>query len=340
MEKQLVRIGFRERVKELLLGRHCLLDTVQVEVSSRCQGRCRYCPHTVFKDRWRPADMSADLFQRLWPLMRRAGRVHLQGWGEPLMHPRFFDLAAIARKAGCAVSTTSCGIGFDDRKAEEIVRNGIDIVAFSLVGTDDTSNAARAGLPFEQVCASVERLQAVRRARGGDHLEIHFAYLLLASEMESVRRLPALMQRLGVHAAVVSTLDYLPQSDLHEDAFLPHKHAERAMAAAILEETAAEARRLELGFHYRLADWDTPRPGCTENIGRSLFVSSAGDVSPCVFLNVPTAGADDRRRTFGDVSERDPWSVWEDPEYRTFRECLAHGRPDPLCLDCPKRFMT
>ena len=109
--------------------------------------------------------------------MRKAARVHLQGWGEPLLHPDFFQMTALARKAGCAVSTTTCGSGMNADLAERLVASGIDIIGFSLAGTDAASNAARAGVAFETVCAAIEQLQQVRRARQGVHLEIHIAYL-------------------------------------------------------------------------------------------------------------------------------------------------------------------
>jgi MoaA/NifB/PqqE/SkfB family radical SAM enzyme len=333
------RPGRWESFKEMLLGSRRTLVCVQVEVSSRCHGRCTYCPHTLFKDQWRGRNMDLGTYRRLWPLMQRASRVHLQGWGEPLLHPDFFEMAAVARKAGCSVSTTTCGLVLTDTIATDLVKSGIDIVAFSLVGTDTDTNAARLGIPFEQVYASIERLQAIRRALKGVHLEIHFAYLLLASNMDSVRRLPELMQRLGVHAAVVSTLDYLPHPNLAKEAFLPGETLKSAEAEAILAETAAEARRMDLEFHYRLPAWDHPAAGCRENVGHTLFVSAEGDVSPCVFLNIPASVTNERRRTFGNINDRDPAAIWEDPEYAAFREGLVLGAPAPVCLSCPKRFM-
>ena len=150
--------------RESLFGKPRLLDCIQVEVTSVCPGRCVYCPHTTQAGYWRSRHMEAATFARLWPLMQESGRVHLQGWGEPFLHPRFMDFAALARKAGCRVSTTTCGLRMDETLAGQIVGSGIDIVAFSLVGTDEASNAPRAGVPFSRVCEAVRTLQRVRKA--------------------------------------------------------------------------------------------------------------------------------------------------------------------------------
>ena len=332
--------GFWETVKEAFLGKRRLLDCIQVEVTSRCPGRCTYCPHTTLKDKWQSRDMDMETFGRLWPLMRRSGRVHLQGWGEPFLSPAFFTMAALARKAGCQVSTTTCGLRMDAKLALAIVESGIDIVAFSLAGTDAASNASRHGVDFDRVCDAVSTLQAVRRERMGVHLEIHFAYLMLASNMEAVAGLPALMQRLGVHAAVISTLDYIPEPGLEAEAFQAHEAEKIARAAAILTETEAEAHRRGLGFHYELPSPGATGTSCRENISRSLFIAADGSVSPCVYVNVPAEVLDPKRCDFGNVRQTNPIEIWESFEFRRFRERLACGEPELPCRSCPKRFMT
>ena len=331
--------GFWETVKEAFFGVRRPFDCIQVEVTSRCPGRCTYCPHTTQCGNWLSRDLDMETFGRLWPLMRRSGRVHLQGWGEPLLNPVFFDMAALARKAGCQVSTTTCGLRMDRELALRIVESGIDIVAFSLAGTDAASNASRHGVDFERVCDAVATLQAVRRERMGVHMEIHVAYLMLASNMAAVAGLPALMQRLGMHAAVVSTLDYIPDPGLEAEAVQPDEAEKIARAAAILTDTAAEARRLDLGFHYELPSPAASGVACRENIGRSLFISADGSVSPCVYLHVPVQAVDPKRRVFGNVRETDPLQIWDSLDFRRFRERLAGGDPDLPCRSCPKRFM-
>jgi MoaA/NifB/PqqE/SkfB family radical SAM enzyme len=332
--------GLWQTIREHLLGGRRPLDCIQVEVTSRCPGRCIYCPHTTMGDRWRSRDMEMETFTLLWPLMRRSARVHLQGWGEPLLNPAFFAMAALARKAGCAVSTTTCGLIMNEGMAVKVVEAGLDIVAFSLAGTDTASNASRQGVDFDRVCRAVSMLQTVRRACRAVHLELHFAYLMLASTMGAVRALPGLMHRLGVHAAVISTLDYIPTPGLEAEGFAPQETDKLAQAEAVLKETEAEARRLGVGFHWALPKPDAPGRTCRENIDRSLYVGADGSVSPCVYVNLPVNAFDPSCRIFGNVHERDSLEIWESAEFRRFRERLASGNPDVPCMTCPKRFSS
>jgi len=332
--------GFWETIREAFLGAQRMMDCVQVEVTSRCPGRCGYCPHTTRCDQWHARDMDMGTFERLWPLMRKASRVHLQGWGEPLLHPGFFDMAARARQAGCAVSTTTCGLCMNADIARKLIDSGIDIVAFSLAGTDAVSNAARHGVDFDRVCEAIGLLQGVRRSAMAVHLEIHFAYLMLASDMEAVRALPGLAHRLGVHAVVVSTLGTIVEPGFEDDAFMPHEGEKLGRAAAVLAEAEAEAQRLGVAFHWSLPRPDASGTGCRENVARSLYVAADGSVSPCVYVNVPVDRLDPDRRVFGNVNATDPLEIWESPAFRRFRGGLAGGDPDLPCRTCPKRFMT
>ena len=113
-----------------------------------------------------------------------------------------------------------------------------------------------------------------------------------------------------------------------------------ARAAAVLAETAADARRRGLAFDYELPDPAAAGRSCRENIGRSLFIAADGAVSPCVYVNVPAAVVDPQRRIFGNVKATDPVEIWESPEFSRFRERLAGGDPDLPCRGCPKRFMA
>ena len=78
----------------LRLRRHRPLRALQVEVTSRCTRRCAVCPRSALTDRWLERDLSADTWQAVVPALGRFEHVHLQGWGEPLLHRHLRSMAA------------------------------------------------------------------------------------------------------------------------------------------------------------------------------------------------------------------------------------------------------
>ncbi|WP_298067078.1 radical SAM/SPASM domain-containing protein [uncultured Mailhella sp.] len=327
--------GILQSLRELVRPRE--LECLQVEVTSCCAGRCVYCPHTTEGSLWKARHMSPEVFAALWPMMLKASRIHLQGWGEPFLHPYFLDFVGLARRAECSVSTTTCGLYMDEALAARIVSSGIDILAFSLTGTDEASSRARAGVPFARVEESVRTLQKVRKAKNGVHLEIHLAYLMLASQIEDVRRLPELMERWDVHAAVVSTMDYVPSPALAEEAFAPHEREKIEKARIVLEEAGKRVRASGRDFFASLPA-EHPAPSCRERVHRTMYVDAEGQVSPCVYLNVPTQGSQPRRTVFGEVSRENPLEIWNKPEYAAFRSSVQTAEPPQACRSCAKRF--
>ena len=324
------------RLRRALFGDARPFACVQVEVTSLCPGQCAYCPHTTLKKDWRSRHLTDETFAALHPLVRRARLVHLQGWGEPLLNPAFFRFASAARLVGCAVSTTTCGLHVTADTAADLVRCGLDIVAFSLVGVDEAGNARRRGIPLSAVAAGIGALQEAKRRAKSPLPHIHLAYLLLASQVEDIAGLPALMAQLGVSTAVVSTLDYIAAPELSREAFAPGDRR-TGHALEVLRRAAARAESDGRRIHYGLPG-TSPSCECAEHIRSCLYVDAEGDVSPCVYCNPPVMHNDARQRVFGNVTRLSPQKIWNAAEFRHFRTIQASGMPDTVCADCPKRF--
>ncbi len=323
-------------IKDLIHPQKRPFDCIQVEVTSFCSAKCIYCPHTTKKEQWNSRHMNAHTFVNLWPLLQKCNRVHLQGWGEPLLHPNFFDFVSLARKAGCAISTTSCGLHLNEENIKKILKSGMDILAFSLAGTDRESNDnARKGADFEKLCQNIKLLQSLRKEYMAVHVEIHLAYIMLADRIEAIEKLPALMKELEVHSTVVSTLDYLADSSQAHLAINPQDTEIIEKARTILKKAQEEAEMNGQKIYYALPS-AVPSAECRENIQKSLYVDADGTIAPCIYLNVPDNEA--FKLTFGNVDRENILDIWQNKEFSDFREGHVNNIVIDQCRFCVKKF--
>src|SRR5207302_1661714 len=94
----------------LLEPRLALPRFLQIEPVGQCNLRCRMCPIQFRKDGppYGPlAFMDFDTFTRLVDQFPDLEELQLQGLGEPMMHPRLFDMIAYAAGKGVRVCTNS-----------------------------------------------------------------------------------------------------------------------------------------------------------------------------------------------------------------------------------------
>lgn len=318
-------------------------DWLQIEVTSRCNAACGYCPRTVYRGAWQSRDMAWDTFERLVPEFRKTRMVHLQGWGEPLLHPRFFDMLAAVKGAGVRAGTTSNGLLITEDMAARLAGSGLDMLAVSLAGTGEDHDRARAGAPLEAALAALRRMDQAKQRRGSATPALHVAFMLLRSGLPGLRRLPGLLAGTGVEHVVVSTLDYVCATAMAGEILGPGAVPE---AEEALRETAREAAAQGLALSWLLPrEQPGPTGSCSENVDRALVVAADGTVQPCVSSGLPVdpatalpAGAlpPPLRLVFGSVREQPLSSIWKSREYKAFRSSFRSGALLPACRACPK----
>jgi MoaA/NifB/PqqE/SkfB family radical SAM enzyme len=256
-------------------------DWVQVEVTTFCQAACSYCPQTVYQENWTSQHLALAAFRYLLPILKRARLVHLQGWGEPFLHPDFFTMVSLARQAGCQVGTTTNGMLLEADGLRRIVDLEMAVVAFSLAGVGENNDAVRRGTSFATVLDKIETLREIKARKGERFPKVHVAYMLLRSGLDDLALLPGALEGLGVDQVVVSTLDFVANPSLAQESLKLATPEEYREAVARLDEVAVRARGQGLEIIGQLApprDWPN---SCSENIARAFCV--AADVSPLEF---------------------------------------------------------
>jgi MoaA/NifB/PqqE/SkfB family radical SAM enzyme len=256
------------------------------------------------------------------------------------------QMVRVAKAAGCQVGTTTNGMAITDDRIAEVVESGMDILAFSLAGTDERNDEVRRGTKIEKILETIRRVKRAKEHFRRDEPAVHIAYLLLRSGLEQVERLPALLSGHGIAHVVISTLDFIPSQDLAEESFLWRDEQAHEAVCAKLAAVAAEGERCGLPVSFHLPGPVRKGTTCTENIHRALFVGADGTVSPCVYRNIPVRGKRlaaigsgelYERLIFGKVEDESLPSIWHGRSHDAFRKAFMNGSPGGMCGSCPKR---
>src|SRR5881628_3870111 len=99
---------------------------IQLEPVGQCNLRCQMCPIQFRQDgppHGPPAFMDWDLFTRVLDDLPTLTELHLQGLGEPMMHPRFFEMISYAAARGINVTTNSNVTLLTRQRAEKCIES-------------------------------------------------------------------------------------------------------------------------------------------------------------------------------------------------------------------------
>jgi MoaA/NifB/PqqE/SkfB family radical SAM enzyme len=316
----------------------------QIEITTRCPLSCRMCIRHGLSE-WISADMSFNNFEKLIPYFHDVEAIILQGWGEPLLHN---DLCAMVRAAkggtgsgrgsprlaraqSPSVGFVTSGKGLTGDYSAGLIDAGIDFVGFSFAGsTAKTHEAIRINSDFQELVHAVDAFNELKKKRGLPGLRTHIVYLMLKDNLNDIPALPRLARDIGIKEIVLTNVIHV--TNAWQDAQRIFSCDGHDDTGEILSAAEEEARKL--GVHLRrpaLSPIETPV--CAENPLTNLYISSAGDVSPCVFLYPPTSPRFTRifcgqkhqvaQVCFGNLFSEPFSDTWKKADYAAFRDIFA-----------------
>jgi radical SAM protein with 4Fe4S-binding SPASM domain len=319
---------------------------VQIEPVGQCNLRCRMCP-IQFRSESAPgqprAQMDFSVFCGLLDQFPEMTELQLQGLGEPLMHPRFFDMVRYAAQRGIEVSTNSNLTMLSERRAEECVKSGLHVMHVSLDGASaQTYEAIRIRARFDRVLRNLRRLVQAKQRLDSALPRLCLVAVAMRRNLDELPELVRLAHEEGVNALFVQHLCHdfgessLPVRYQPMRAFIDEQtllNEDPGRVAGVFE--AAREQAQALGIDLRLPNlkpraWPPGTSGRTrcDWPWRGTYISYDGKAMPCCMVATPD------RIHFGDMAQNGVQPVWNNREYEAFREQLASEVPPEVCRSC------
>lgn len=347
------------------------ISVFQVEVTSRCQLKCTFCPNNVLGNKWHRGDMPWPLYRdSLLPHFSGADWVYLQGWGEPLLHPHLWDMFRLAKEKANQVGFTTNGMLLNPENARRLIDLQGDLIDISFSGnTATTHEALRRGSSFSQLKQNVSRLAGLKEQTGSTRPVIVLSYMLTKPAIEELPDFIDTAATLGANQVVAINLDYTPYPPQDELRVFSCSNKADSEYEARLQEANKRAGQRGLVFRRFSLNLDEEMLVCDARPLDTVFINHRGEMTPCTYLGLAVKGQIPRLFcgkpanvwpvSYGNIADG-PAEVWNGPAASAFkrfftrRQALAGPAagflqitgqggveapaPPPQCANCYKLY--
>jgi MoaA/NifB/PqqE/SkfB family radical SAM enzyme len=341
-----------------------------MDVTARCNLKCVMCYFSNTDRLWFPpfdkqlsddGNMPVEVFERIAAdLFPRAWRVALACAAEPMIHPRFRELLAIAGRYGVPDLWFPTNLlALTDATADALVAAGVGTVAASIDGvTRETYEKIRVPARWERLMACLETLSSARRRAHSRRPRLRIIFTWMRSNRAELRRLPEFAADHGARELDVRFVAPTPGVDVTSEllsdedplalnaelAVTAHDAVRRGLRLAsypeyeqkddrsrrLLDRVRRRLWRLRAGMdrpeYFRHA-WYQGLFGCAYP-GRSYVVRPNGAVNPCIYWEQEPIGFYPAEALDG-ISAGAP--------LRRIRDGLRSGHPVGTCATCGER---
>ena len=287
---------------------------LMIEPTNICNLRCPMCPSGNGEMKRATGQLDLKNFRRIIDdIGDRLFQVQLWNQGEPFINRDFISFIEYAKTKGIMTQTSTNGHFIrTDAQAETLVRSGLDVLIFSLDGTNAESYAKyRVGGSFNLVMEALERVARIKRSLASKTPMVELQFLIFKHNQTEIDSIIQISKQFDLDRLSFKTAQVY--SDEQAEMFLP-------------EDSRFNRYERDKGsYHLK---------GEIPNWCRRLWLNPAinwdGSVSPCCFDK-------DADHTFGNIFEPGArfGNIWKNSKYRSFRKQVMTNRKSiAMCTNC------
>lgn len=287
--------------------------SVSIEPINVCNLKCPECP-TGLGILKRPKGMvSVESFSHtLSHLNKSLWHVNLYFQGEPFMHPEFFKLVEMAKKANLLTSTSTNAHFLSYSLSIKTVVSGLDTIIISFDGTtQEVYEKYRVGGNMNTVIKSVENLVRAKQELKSKTPVIVAQFLAFNYNEHQIKEFKKLAFSKGVNKVEVKTAQ-IYEVEKKVDMLPSNGNLSRY--------------KVQVDGSVKLKG--NARNRCWKHWS-SAVITWDGRVAPCCFDK-------DVKNTFGNVIRKDISKIWNNSEYNVFRQKVLLNKDQiDICSNCP-----
>ncbi|QNO15387.1 tungsten cofactor oxidoreductase radical SAM maturase [Alkalicella caledoniensis] len=307
------------------------IKRVYIEVTTKCNFDCITCIRSSWHDSELHMEWSTfvNILKSLKELPKLES-VHFGGFGEPMMHPRIFDMLREVKALGVKVEMITNGSYLAKENIKQLIDLELDVLFTSLDSPEEEEyNSIRQGADFQSVSGNIAQLQAMKRKLKSRNPELGIEFVAMKKNYNSLPKLIRMAYELGASQIIVSNL--IPYHESMKDEIVYDMDDTGRMFGndSLLTTIKAQMSNMKLR---------TER-SCKFVKDNTLSINYLGEVSPCYALmhsyHCYIYGR--KKEIFpcyvGNVNNTSLQNIWMDSGYVNFRRAVNENH-FPSCTDC------
>ena len=324
--------NYRRNQREMQ-SRPLLMQTaptsIEIELTNRCNLACVQCLRSRGLKPYDLGDLAFEDYKKILAQFPHVMHLCLNGFGEPLMHPQFFDIVEYTKRERpwCKITIYSNGMLLDETKARRLIGGGIADINISIdAATAPIYQRVRRGGKLDVVHDNVRRLMRLRADRGARFPRVGLNFVMLNENEGELTTFVDQAADLGVD--FINCITYASYDWGFRNTRTPDSYRRE------LEATAARMRQRGVrckSFPSPDLSWTDPtrRFDCSFFWGGSVRIAFSGDVT------LGCCSPFKETYSYGNVLQEPFAEIWNNAQFQKNRRSALEGTaPNATCASC------
>jgi len=327
-----VKSGFNVLLKPNVVNTHPIY--IQIDPTSYCNLSCKSCGRDSIVDK--PTHLTFDHFKKYIDIIKPF-KVAMSGTGEPFMNPQLLEMVKYAKEKESSVLITTNFTLINEKKAEQIVESGLDLLKISIDATNrETYLKIRGKDYFDKILESVDLINRIKDGMNSKTPYLRFQFVIQSENYKEIPKLIDLAVSKRINAIYLQPLLLTYVEDRKE--FLSKNLMAEELKEILCESKLyADKKAISTNIDNLISNFDLYFHGQKDgDAGKricimpwfSLFLSADGFIRPCCSFGTSVGD-------LGNILQEDFKEIWNNDKYLRFRKLIKKGKaPFPVCKDC------
>lgn len=266
------------------------IEYIQIEPTTRCNYTCGFCAGRHMQQR----DLAFTQFKELIDAIENLKHLELQGEGEPLLHPQFFEMIhyAKSRFPDVKISFITNGSLFTTENISRILECDIHTILISIESPNEDEFQKIRGGKLSKVKRGISDL-IEKKLLINSPLKIGFAVTVLRQTVSQINDIGELYEKLGMNGGIViqplQAMDcYTQFYDAGMRQSIPNQDDRVQLNSLIATDNklkqALMTHKIAKSFYSDLFSSVVPQSNACAWLENGLYISADGTANSCCFV--------------------------------------------------------